>query len=185
MSPSTFAHDPPPPGPHPTISPGHRVAVDFLTFNVSWKHLYVSLQDKVNISVAILAMSRDFGWSPTVSGIVLSSFFAGYMFTQIPGGYLVSRLGGRRVLPAGVSMWSLATAATPILAGTLPGWPLMSHVSHLESWASDVFDSQSNGADCSAMFLYLCEPLWYAHLFADASGPPHPMECSSAAREVF
>ena len=79
------------------------------------------LQDKVNISVAIIAMSRDFGWSPTVSGIVQSSFFAGYMATQIPGGYIISRLGGRRVLPAGVSLWSLATAATPVLAGSLPG----------------------------------------------------------------
>ncbi len=79
------------------------------------------VQDKVNISVAIIAMSRDFGWSPTVSGIVQSSFFAGYMATQIPGGYIISRLGGRRVLPAGVSLWSLATAATPIVAGTLPG----------------------------------------------------------------
>ena len=66
-------------------------------------------------------MSQDFGWSPTVSGIVQSSFFAGYMCTQIPGGYVVSKLGGRKVLPTGVSMWSAATAATPLLAGSLPG----------------------------------------------------------------
>ena len=85
----------------------------------------VLLQDKVNISVAIIYMSRDFGWSPTVSGIVQSSFFAGYMCTQIPGGYVVSKLGGRKVLPTGVSMWSAATAATPLLAGSLPGKTLL------------------------------------------------------------
>lgn len=40
---------------------------------------------------------------------------------QVPGGYLVSRMGGRKVLPAGVSLWSVATAAVPVLAGTIPG----------------------------------------------------------------
>ena len=78
-------------------------------------------QDKVNISVAIIQMSRDFGWNATVSGFVQSSFFAGYMATQIPGGYVVSKLGGRKVLPSGVTVWSAATAATPLLAGSLPG----------------------------------------------------------------
>ena len=50
-----------------------------------------ALQDKVNISVAIIPMAQDFGWSPTTSGFVQSSFFFGYMLSQIPGGYVVSR----------------------------------------------------------------------------------------------
>ncbi|KAK9804238.1 hypothetical protein WJX72_002847 [[Myrmecia] bisecta] len=77
--------------------------------------------DKVNISVAILPMAQEFGWSPTISGLVQSSFFWGYMLSQIPGGWLVSRKGGRTILPAGVGLWSAATASVPILAGTLPG----------------------------------------------------------------
>ena len=48
---------------------------------------------------------------------------AGYMLTQIPGGYVTSRVGGRRVLPFGVGLWSAATAAVPFLAGTMPGAP--------------------------------------------------------------
>jgi MFS family permease len=75
----------------------------------------------VNISVAIIPMAQDFGWSPTVSGLVQSSFFYGYALTQIPGGYVTSRVGGRTVLPAGVGLWSAATAAVPLLAGTIPG----------------------------------------------------------------
>ncbi len=75
----------------------------------------------MNISVAIIPMAQDFGWSPTVSGLVQSSFFYGYALTQIPGGYVTSRIGGRSVLPAGVSLWSAATAAVPLLAGTIPG----------------------------------------------------------------
>lgn len=77
--------------------------------------------DKVNISVAIIPMAQDFGWSPTVAGLVQSSFFWGYLLSQIPGGYAASMLGGRTVLPAGVTLWSAATAGVPLLAGTLPG----------------------------------------------------------------
>lgn len=77
--------------------------------------------DKVNISVAIIPMAQDFGWSPTIAGLVQSSFFYGYLLSQIPGGYAASRLGGRTVLPAGVGLWSAATAAVPFLAATIPG----------------------------------------------------------------
>ena len=31
----------------------------------------------MNISVAIIPMAQDFGWSPTVAGLVQSSFFYG------------------------------------------------------------------------------------------------------------
>ena len=77
--------------------------------------------DKVNISVAIIPMAEDFGWSSTVSGLVQSSFFFGYMLSQIPGGYIIAKKGGRKVLPIGVGLWSLATAAVPVMAGTMPG----------------------------------------------------------------
>lgn len=77
--------------------------------------------DKVNMSVAIIPMAQDFGWSPTVAGLVQSSFFYGYLLSQIPSGYITSRLGGRIILPAGVTVWSAATAAVPVLAGTIPG----------------------------------------------------------------
>jgi ACS family sodium-dependent inorganic phosphate cotransporter len=73
------------------------------------------------MSVAIIPMAQEFGWSPSVAGLVQSSFFWGYILSQLPGGYLSSRHGGRRTLPAGVTMFSLATAAVPLLAGTVPG----------------------------------------------------------------
>jgi ACS family sodium-dependent inorganic phosphate cotransporter len=73
------------------------------------------------MSVAIIPMAQDFGWSPSVSGLVQSAFFWGYIASQLPGGYLTSRYGGRRTLPAGVAMWSAATAAVPLLATTIPG----------------------------------------------------------------
>lgn len=66
-------------------------------------------------------MARDFGWSPTVAGLVQSAFFLGYMVCQLPGGYLNSRLGGRRILPAGVLLYSAATGVVPWVAASVPG----------------------------------------------------------------
>lgn len=76
--------------------------------------------DKVNMSVAIIPMSQQYGWAATTSGLVQSSFFWGYTLSQLPGGALAQMLGGQRVLQAGVAVWSLATAAVPLVAGRVP-----------------------------------------------------------------
>ena len=89
----------------------------FCTITMPCSHV----QDKVNMSVAIIPMAQDFGWSPSVAGIVQSSFFYGYMLCQLPSGVMSSKLGGRKVLPAGVGLWSLATCSVPLLAATIPG----------------------------------------------------------------
>lgn len=69
--------------------------------------------DRVNISVAVIPMAEELGWDQTVRGIVLSSFFYGYLATQIIGGWLSDRLGGKLVLGVGVLLWSLFTVLTP------------------------------------------------------------------------
>ncbi|XVF88278.1 hypothetical protein PTKIN_Ptkin19aG0037200 [Pterospermum kingtungense] len=77
--------------------------------------------DKVNLSIAIIPMSHQFGWNPSVAGLVQSSFFWGYALSQLPGGWLAKIFGGRKVLEIGVLAWSLATALVPVLAGFMPG----------------------------------------------------------------
>ena len=62
--------------------------------------------DKVNMSVAIVPMAKSFGWTATQKGLVASAFFWGYAFTQIPGGWLSSKYGGKAVLFFGVVLWS-------------------------------------------------------------------------------
>ena len=48
--------------------------------------------DRVNISVAIIPMQEQFGWSDSEVGFIFSSFYLGYMLTQWPWGdtYLIS-----------------------------------------------------------------------------------------------
>jgi ACS family sodium-dependent inorganic phosphate cotransporter len=70
--------------------------------------------DHVNMSISILPMSREFNWSPSTVGLVQSSFFWGYLLTQIAGGIWADKVGGKRVLGLGVVLWSIATILTPI-----------------------------------------------------------------------
>lgn len=69
--------------------------------------------DKVNMSVAILPMAADFSWDSSEQGIIQSSIFWGYAATQIVGGLLATRFGGKRVLLFAVGLWSLATMLAP------------------------------------------------------------------------
>ncbi|KAM3204516.1 sodium-dependent phosphate transport protein 1, chloroplastic isoform X1 [Capsicum annuum] len=72
--------------------------------------------DRVNMSIAILPMASEFHWSPTTVGLIQSSFFWGYLLTQIAGGIWADTVGGKAVLGFGVVWWSVATVLTPIAA---------------------------------------------------------------------
>ena len=45
----------------------------------------------------------------------MGSFFYGYIFTQIPGGYLATKFGGKRVFVIGIAATSVLTLLTPLL----------------------------------------------------------------------
>ncbi|CDF36240.1 unnamed protein product [Chondrus crispus] len=72
--------------------------------------------DRISLSVAIIPMGKAFSWSESTKGLVQSAFFVGYMTTQIPGGMVADRRGGRAVLAGGVLAWSVATLLTPVAA---------------------------------------------------------------------
>ena len=74
---------------------------------------FICYIDRVNLSVAIIPMAEEFGWDQTTRGLVMSSFFVGYLLTQIAGGWLADRFGGKAVLGFGVLFWSAFTIITP------------------------------------------------------------------------
>ena len=51
-------------------------------------------------------------------GLILSAFFFGYVITQIPGGWLSMRFGGKKVLGFGVLFAALLSLITPFVART-------------------------------------------------------------------
>ena len=90
----------------------YRFKVIFLSF-LAVSICYI---DRVNISVAIIPMQEQFGWSEFQVGIILSSFYFGYMVTLIVGGYLADKYGGKKVLGYGLLIWSFFTIITPFFA---------------------------------------------------------------------
>ncbi|CAB4282302.1 unnamed protein product [Prunus armeniaca] len=72
--------------------------------------------DRVNMSIAILPMSAEYNWNPGTVGLIQSSFFWGYLLTQIAGGIWADTVGGKQVLAFGVIWWSIATILTPVAA---------------------------------------------------------------------
>lgn len=77
---------------------------------------FICYIDRVNISVASIAMADCFGWSETEKGYVLSSFFIGYMLAMGVAGWVSDRYGAKRVLGLAVIWWSLFTVITPFAA---------------------------------------------------------------------
>ncbi len=85
----------------------------FTVVGFSFLAVFICYMDRVNISVAIIPMAKDLGWDPATQGTVLSAFFVGYLATQVLGGRLSDRFGGKVVLGAGVLFWSAFTMITP------------------------------------------------------------------------
>lgn len=77
---------------------------------------FICYIDRVNISVAIIPMSADYGWDKITQGYVFSAFYVGYLIMMIIGGRLADKMGGALVLGAGVLLWSLFTLLTPAAA---------------------------------------------------------------------
>lgn len=73
--------------------------------------------DKVNLSVAVLPIQDRFGLSEADVGFASSSFFWGYMLTQLPGAMLIQNVpgGAFTVLAVGVAIQSLGTMGTACL----------------------------------------------------------------------
>ena len=78
--------------------------------------MFIAYTDRVNISVAAVAMREEFGWTQTVKGWVLSAFFIGYLLFMVLSGWLAARFGGKRVLALAVIWWSAFTVLTPLAA---------------------------------------------------------------------
>jgi ACS family glucarate transporter-like MFS transporter len=81
----------------------------------------VSYLDRVNISIAGIALAEEYHLSQVQLGSIFSAFLIGYAIFQTPGGWLADRLGPRYVLTIGVVWWGIFTALTASLSPTITG----------------------------------------------------------------
>ncbi|KAH9629169.1 hypothetical protein HF086_014839 [Spodoptera exigua] len=103
---------------------------------------------RVNLSVAVVAMTEpvetkldngtvipEFDWSSQTKGLVLSSFFYGYLITQLPGGWLAAKIGVWSRWAPGPERARLATFAfSGSYAGTVVSMPICSLLAHYTGW---------------------------------------------------
>lgn len=89
--------------------------VPMFEVNLALLSYTISMSDRLLMSVAIIPMSEEFGWSLTEKGYILSSFGIGYITTQVGGGHLAKLYGYENVLTCAVFVWSMATVMTPLL----------------------------------------------------------------------
>ncbi|XP_025833022.1 sialin-like [Agrilus planipennis] len=104
-----------------------RYVVSILAF-IGFFNIY-SLRS--NLSVAIIAMvenrtitlengttiyEQEFDWNSSQTGVLLSAFFWGYITTQLIGGILAERYGGKKLFGFGVFTTAVLTLFTPLVA---------------------------------------------------------------------
>ncbi|XP_055643877.1 putative inorganic phosphate cotransporter isoform X2 [Toxorhynchites rutilus septentrionalis] len=88
--------------------------------------LTVAYALRVNLSVAIVAMVdnsanedfEQFDWDEKTKSIILSSFFWGYVVTQIPAGQLAQRVGAKILLLFSLGICSALAVLTPVIANS-------------------------------------------------------------------
>ena len=55
-----------------------------------------------------------FDWNPQEQGLILGAFYYGYIWTQVPGGILAERYGGKWVFGLGTFVTGFLTLFTPM-----------------------------------------------------------------------
>jgi len=96
----------------PMISWPVTVTIFFLGSVLLWA-------DRSNFSVAAAAWAKDYGWTPSTIGMMLSAFSLGYLIMQPIGGFIADKFGPRRTLAGTMAGWSVAVLLTPLAPSVL------------------------------------------------------------------
>jgi hypothetical protein len=108
---------------YPSMTKRYTVAV------LSSIGFMISFGIRCNMGVAIVEMisnttgtGPEFDWTPETIGVVDSSFFWGYLVTQIPGGFLAARYPANRVFGTAIAMSAFLNMLLPGAAKLHPGY---------------------------------------------------------------
>ncbi|KRF79997.1 putative inorganic phosphate cotransporter isoform X1 [Drosophila virilis] len=111
----------------------HGLGIRHLQTFLFFFALAVAYAQRVNLSVAVVAMTDaaeanphfpEYKWPEKTKSLLLSSFFWGYVLTQVPSGQLARKFGGKITLLTGLSICSVLNILTPLFA-KLGGWQLV------------------------------------------------------------
>lgn len=74
----------------------------------------VNYLDRSNLSVANTTIAAEFGLSPLEMGLLMSAFLWPYALANLPAGWLVDKLGAKKLFGYAITLWSLATVLLPM-----------------------------------------------------------------------
>ncbi|XP_043295104.1 sialin isoform X5 [Cervus elaphus] len=77
---------------------------------------YECAEHSAPIKVLHNQTGKKYQWDAETQGWILGSFFYGYIITQIPGGYVASKSGGKLLLGFGILGTAVFTLFTPLAA---------------------------------------------------------------------
>lgn len=77
----------------------------------------INYVDRIALSIASRPIVEEFGFSPVQMGYLFSGFLWTYVIFLIPMGLLVEYSGPKRMVGAGIAIWSAATALTAATGG--------------------------------------------------------------------
>jgi hypothetical protein len=99
-------------------SPTRRVArIQIIAVSILSMAGVVNYIDRGSLAIANTTIRADLGFSATRMGLLLSCILAVLRFCQLPVGVLLDRFGERRVLGAGMFLWSMTQTATGLVRG--------------------------------------------------------------------
>ncbi|CAL9769092.1 unnamed protein product [Musa acuminata subsp. burmannicoides] len=139
-----------------------RYAIILLTF-ICTSVCYI---ERIGFSIAYTAAADAIGVNQSSKGLILSTFYYGYVVSQVPGGWAAQYIGGRRVLLLSFVLWSLTCALVPLdanrmyimvlsrlLVGVAQGFIFPSIHTILAQWVPPHERSRSVSLTTSGMYL--------------------------------
>jgi len=94
------------------MSEENRTRVRYLIIAIIFAVSCFSYGDRVALSIAGAAMSKDFSLDPLKMGYLLSGFSWAYVLGQLPSGGLLDRYGSKRIYGFSIVAWSICAFLT-------------------------------------------------------------------------
>lgn len=93
-----------------TVVTEARTSVRWKIFLMMLFLIAINYIDRASLSVAMPLIAKEFDLSPTMQGLILSSFFWTYALMQVPGGMLADKYKPRIVIACATVFWGIAQA---------------------------------------------------------------------------
>lgn len=94
-----------------------RTRVRFLMLALVTIGTAINYLDRTNVAIVAPTMAKELGLGPALLGVIFSAFAWTYAVAQIPGGFLLDRLGTRITYFLSLTLWSVFTGLQGFAAG--------------------------------------------------------------------